>query len=245
MEMRAPVMVKQGRQEVLRQLPPGFRFRPTDEEVVVQYLRRKALALPLPADVIPEVHNLYSLDPWDIPGATEGEKYFFALRPAAGGKSGGRSTTTASGCWKPAAGGRIRPVVVSRYGRNHLVGVKKSMAFVPRRSRGKGGRKTASPAPPVQTGWAMHEYRLALPHQHKNGCCLGEDGTDEWVVCRIFKKDRSSSSSSYSSRRQALGGHGTDEHRTMPMQPSLSSPASSSSCVTSGGSSDLQDEVSS
>jgi hypothetical protein len=70
MEMRAPVMVRQGGQEVLRQLPPGFRFRPTDEEVVVQYLRRKALALPLPAAVIPDVHNLYSLDPWDIPGTT-------------------------------------------------------------------------------------------------------------------------------------------------------------------------------
>lgn len=241
MEMRAPVMVKQGGQEVLRQLPPGFRFRPTDEELVLQYLRRKALHLPLPADVIPDVHNLYSLDPWDIPGASEGEKYFFAVRPAAGKSSGGR-TATASGCWKPSAGGRDRPVVVSRCGRNHLVGVKKSMAFVPRRSRGKG-RKTTAPAAPVQTGWVMHEYRLALPHQHKNGCCLGEAGTDEWVVCRIFKRDRSSSS--YSSRREALGGHAIDEHRTMPMQRSLSSPASSSSCVTSGGSSDLQEEVSS
>lgn len=61
-------MVRQGGQEVLRQLPPGFRFRPTDEELVVQYLRRKALGLPLPAAVISDVHNLHSLDPWDISG---------------------------------------------------------------------------------------------------------------------------------------------------------------------------------
>jgi len=53
----------------LRQLPPGFRFRPTDEELVVQYLRRKALGVPLPAAVIPVVRDLYSLDPWDIPAA--------------------------------------------------------------------------------------------------------------------------------------------------------------------------------
>ena len=159
-------MVRQGGQEVLRQLPPGFRFRPTDEELVLQYLRRKALGLPLPAAVIPDVGNLYSLYPWDIPGACDGEKYFFAVRPAAG-KRGGATATTASGCWKPAAGGRERPVVVSRCGRNHLVGVKKSMAFVPRRNRAKG-RKTTSPAAPVQTGWVMHEYRLALPLQHKN-----------------------------------------------------------------------------
>jgi len=236
---RTPVMVRQGGQEVLRQLPPGFRFRPTDEELVVQYLRRKALALPLPAAVIPDVHNLYNLDPWDIPGASEGEKYYFAVRPAAGAKKGGR-TATANGCWKPAIA-RERPVVVSRCGRNHLVGVKKSMAFVP--WRGKGNKGSKAPPAQAQTGWVMHEYRLALPHHHKNGCCLAEAGTEEWVVCRIFQRDRSSSSS----RRQTPGGHGTDVHRTMPMMASPSSTtSSSSSCVTSGGSSsDLQEEVSS
>ncbi|MBA0586358.1 hypothetical protein Gorai_017101 [Gossypium raimondii] len=39
---------------VLR-LPHGFRFHPTDEELVVQYLGRKVLAWPLPASIIPEV----------------------------------------------------------------------------------------------------------------------------------------------------------------------------------------------
>jgi len=66
----APVLVRHaGGVAALRQLPPGFRFRPTDEELVVQYLRRKALGVPLPAAVIPVVRDLYSLDPWDIPAA--------------------------------------------------------------------------------------------------------------------------------------------------------------------------------
>lgn len=52
--------------EELRQLPPGFRFRPTDEELVVQYLRRKAIGVPLPAAVIPVFRDLYSRDPWDV-----------------------------------------------------------------------------------------------------------------------------------------------------------------------------------
>jgi len=65
---RAPVLVRHagGGVEALRQLPPGFRFRPTDEELVVQYLRRKAFGVPLPAAVIPVVRDLYSLDPWDV-----------------------------------------------------------------------------------------------------------------------------------------------------------------------------------
>lgn len=51
---------------VLR-LPPGFRFHPTDEELVVQYLRRKIFACPLPASIIPDF-DVCKSDPWDLPG---------------------------------------------------------------------------------------------------------------------------------------------------------------------------------
>ena len=48
-------------------LPIGFRFRPTDEELLVHYLRRKVLAVPLPASVIPEL-DVFGTDPWGLPG---------------------------------------------------------------------------------------------------------------------------------------------------------------------------------
>jgi len=49
------------------QLPPGFRFHPTDEELVLHYLRHKADSQVFPIPVIAEV-DLYKFDPWDLPG---------------------------------------------------------------------------------------------------------------------------------------------------------------------------------
>ncbi|KAF2574715.1 hypothetical protein F2Q70_00000576 [Brassica cretica] len=47
-------------------LPPGFRFFPTDEELVVHFLHRRASLLPCHPDVIPDL-DLYPYDPWDLP----------------------------------------------------------------------------------------------------------------------------------------------------------------------------------
>jgi hypothetical protein len=49
-------------------LPPGFRFHPTDEELVVHYLCRRVARQQLPVPIIAEV-DLYKFDPWDLPGA--------------------------------------------------------------------------------------------------------------------------------------------------------------------------------
>lgn len=49
-------------------LPPGFRFHPTDEELIVYYLRNQALSQPCPAPIIPEL-NIYKYDPWELPGS--------------------------------------------------------------------------------------------------------------------------------------------------------------------------------
>lgn len=48
-------------------LPAGFRFHPTDEELVMHYLCRKcasqSIAVPIIADL-----DLYKYDPWNLPG---------------------------------------------------------------------------------------------------------------------------------------------------------------------------------
>lgn len=48
------------------QLPPGFRFHPTDEELVVHYLKRKLASAPLPVAIIADI-DLYKFDPWELP----------------------------------------------------------------------------------------------------------------------------------------------------------------------------------
>ncbi|KAF2548302.1 hypothetical protein F2Q70_00024042 [Brassica cretica] len=51
-------------------LPPGFRFHPTDEELILHYLRKKVSSLPVPLSVIADV-DIYKSDPWDLPDATD------------------------------------------------------------------------------------------------------------------------------------------------------------------------------
>ena len=57
-------------------LPPGFRFCPTDEELVVHFLHRKASLLPCHPDVIPDL-DLYPYDPWDLDGTIFCKLYIY------------------------------------------------------------------------------------------------------------------------------------------------------------------------
>nr|GMC55854.1 NAC domain containing protein 50-like [Ipomoea batatas] len=45
----------------------GFKFHPTDEELVVYFLRRKVLRRPFPFEAIAEV-DIYNFEPWELQG---------------------------------------------------------------------------------------------------------------------------------------------------------------------------------
>jgi hypothetical protein len=52
----------------LKKLPLGFRFHPTDEELVRHYLKGKITGqIRSEADVIPEI-DVCKCEPWDLPG---------------------------------------------------------------------------------------------------------------------------------------------------------------------------------
>lgn len=44
---------------------PGFRFHPTDEELVGFYLKRKIQQRPLTIELIEQI-GIYKYDPWDL-----------------------------------------------------------------------------------------------------------------------------------------------------------------------------------
>jgi len=158
-------------------LPPGFRFHPTDEELVLQYLRRKVLSCPLPAYIIPEV-DVCKSDPWDLPGDTGQERYFFSTREAKYPNGNRSNRATCNGYWK--ATGIDKQIVTSRG--NRVVGMKKTLVFY----RGK-------PPHGSRTDWIMHEYRLVdtteSPPCNKNNSST-QTVMEDWVICRIFLKKR-------------------------------------------------------
>ncbi|KAH9295715.1 hypothetical protein KI387_039303 [Taxus chinensis] len=167
------------------ELPPGFRFHPTDEELILHYLKKKASSTPLPVPIIAEI-DLYKFDPWDLPGKAafgEREWYFFSPRDRKYPNGARPNRAAASGYWK--ATGTDKPIVMS--GGSQTVGVKKALVFYKGR-----------PPKGIKTSWIMHEYRLAQGGARPSNLSIrkGSMRLDDWVLCRIYKKKITQSPSS-------------------------------------------------
>ncbi|KAM7259304.1 hypothetical protein ACFE04_015045 [Oxalis oulophora] len=83
-------------------LPPGFRFYPTHEELILHYLRKKLSSTPFSASIIADV-DIYKFDPWELPArAAFGEKewYFFSPRDRKYTNGARPNMIAGSGYWK-------------------------------------------------------------------------------------------------------------------------------------------------
>ncbi|OIT40786.1 PREDICTED: NAC domain-containing protein 100-like isoform X1 [Nicotiana attenuata] len=153
------------------QLPPGFRFHPTDEELITHYLSKKVVDNNFFAIAIGEV-DMNKVEPWDLPWkAKMGEKewYFFCVRDKKYPTGMRTNRATAAGYWK--ATGKDKEIFRGK----SLVGMKKTLVFY--RGRAPKGEKT---------NWVIHEYRLEgrlslqnLPRTTKQ---------NDWVISRVFYK---------------------------------------------------------
>ncbi|URD82814.1 NAC domain-containing protein [Musa troglodytarum] len=129
-------------------VPPGFRFHPTDEELVGYYLKKKVASQKIDLDVIRDI-DLYRIEPWDLQercriGYEEQSEWYFFSRKDKKYPTGTRTNrATMAGFWK--ATGRDKAV----HDKNKLIGMRKTLVFY--KGRAPNGQKT---------DWIMHEYRL-------------------------------------------------------------------------------------
>ncbi|CAL9102407.1 unnamed protein product [Musa textilis] len=152
-------------------LPPGFRFHPSDEELVVHYLCRKIACQRLPVPIIAEI-DLYKYNPWELPDkALFGQKewYFFTPRDRKYPNGSRPNRAAGKGYWK--ATGADKPI--SPKGSKTTVAIKKALVFY----YGKAPRG-------VKTDWIMHEYRVADTDRRAKGSLR----LDDWVLCRLYNK---------------------------------------------------------
>ncbi|WJX41101.1 hypothetical protein P8452_28506 [Trifolium repens] len=164
---------------VSNKLPPGFRFQPTDEELVFQYLKCKTFSYQLPASIIPEI-NVCNYDPWDLPGNHgEQDKYFFSAKEAKYRNGNRMNRSTNSGYWK-ASGSDKKVSVSSSISNGGIAGIRKTLVFY----KGKSPNGT-------RTHWIMHEYRLVSVETTACNQSFYGNEIGDWVLCHIFMKKRS------------------------------------------------------
>ncbi|XP_076911066.1 NAC domain-containing protein 78-like isoform X3 [Bidens hawaiensis] len=154
-------------------LMPGFRFHPTDVELVMYYLKRKILGKKFTFNAVSDV-NIYEFCPWDLPDKSsmksgDLEWYFFCAKSKKYSSGGRSNRATESGFWK--ATGLDRKV---KYNERIVATIKTLIFHLGQAGKGKGGQRT---------NWVMYEYRMCDEQLAAAGIVQ-----DAYVLCKIFEK---------------------------------------------------------
>ncbi|MED6145632.1 hypothetical protein PIB30_027068 [Stylosanthes scabra] len=178
--------------ERVKQLPPGFLFSPTDEELVLHFLYSKeASLLPCHPNIIPDL-DLSLSDPFQLNGKalSSGNQYYFFSKVK-------EKRETENGYWKEI--GESEEAIMSSSAaavEKKVVGTKKKLVF------------HIGEAPHgIETTWLMQEYRISpssstdifaisnrvrRKHDH-------DESWSKWVLCRVYEKKMSVRGINYSS----------------------------------------------
>ncbi|KAJ3703590.1 hypothetical protein LUZ61_007295 [Rhynchospora tenuis] len=158
---------------------PGYRFYPTEEELLLFYLQHKLENTRTDIERVIPVLDLCSYHPKDLPSVagvankTDQEQWFFFCPRQQREAQGGRPTrTTMSGYWK---GTGSPSCVISSS--NKVIGVKRTLVFY----QGKAPAGT-------KTKWKMNEYKALQHAVHgvpaKAPMCV--QLRHEFSLCRVY-----------------------------------------------------------
>lgn len=194
-----------GLSDIGAKLPPGFRFYPSDEELVCHYLYKKIANEDILKGTLVEI-DLHICEPWQLPEVAKlnaSEWYFFSFRDRKYATGYRTNRATKSGYWK--ATGKDRTILDPKTGT--LVGMRKTLVFY--KDRAPNG---------IKTGWIMHEFRLENPHIPPK---------EDWVLCRVFYKAKGENSNQIISQNNI--NHVTSSSKdTYPFRMTNSQPSSCS-----------------
>ncbi|XVE75930.1 hypothetical protein DITRI_Ditri12bG0131200 [Diplodiscus trichospermus] len=216
----------------MEDMPPGFRFYPTEEELVSFYLHHKLEReredLNRLMDRVIPIVDIYEFNPWDLPQFSEHlchkdpEQWFFFIPRQESEARGGRPRRlTTTGYWK--ATGSPGCVYSSN---NRPIGVKRSMVFY--NGRAPNGRKTE---------WKMNEYKAIEEAVSSNGAST-PTLRHEFSLCRVYKKskclrsfDRRPPAAAHRARATVEAAAASSQYQSpqMAAERNRSSPESSSS----------------
>ncbi|KAL9435378.1 hypothetical protein AB3S75_021618 [Citrus x aurantiifolia] len=124
----------------------GYRFRPTEDEIITYFLENKMRGNAFPVHAINTV-NICAFEPWQLPEQAaigdDEEWYFFSEHNKKYANSARTERTTRAGHWKVT--GKDRQIW-DKHGKE-VIGVKKNLVFY----KGRGSNA-------VKTSWVIHEY---------------------------------------------------------------------------------------
>ncbi|XP_006288429.2 NAC domain-containing protein 41 [Capsella rubella] len=200
MEMEKRIVVNGG-----MRLPIGYRFHPTEQELILHYLLPKAFASPLPSSIIP-VFDLFFSHPLTFPGdSKEKHRYFFCKKKEVSSNEQRIKTVSGDGYWKHI--GKERPIIAC----GKAVGIRRTLAFYETNKSSSNCNRTR---------WSMTEYSLAGFASAK---VFGE-----WAVYNVYERKGSKARKQRKSRDMddedlSCSIHfivGSSDHETGPPPPS-------------------------
>ncbi|KAH0662832.1 hypothetical protein KY284_027763 [Solanum tuberosum] len=166
-------------EEWKQQIPPGFRFCPSDEEILQYYLLRHVTGNYILPGIIPQV-DLYECNPDHLPGVNmDGEyTYFFTKRDRKyvnGKKNTARVIRDGRGYWKSTS---KKTKVFAQDGSE--LGKKTTLKY---HFKNSAGGKVDIPAE-----WIMHEYVISNKLVYPSISSKEDEYYEDIAACRIYKK---------------------------------------------------------